>query len=158
MWGLKAIAQYSATEVLGISSSKLQGSQAATSLYNQGKCHNIIVITVTYGSPPASALDEVVEVITVLLDYIIVVVEVQCVCARNQGMLIFTMQIHKVFFCFRALRRRGTPPPPSRALPITWPYGHAMFRFFHHGAPPSHFLDPPLKQTQLTATTPLRMR
>ena len=80
MWGLKAIAQYSATEVLGISSSKLQGSQAATSLYNQGKCHNIIVITVTYGSPPASALDEVVEVITVLLDYYCCCGSPMCLC------------------------------------------------------------------------------
>ena len=110
-------------------------SQAATSLYNQGKCQKYDSVYNNLWLSSSFCLKEVMEMITVLSDCYYCCVKVQCVCAGNQGMLVFIIQIHKIFLLPRFAREGAVPPHPPPRVALR----HALFRFFHHGAPPLSF-------------------
>ena len=50
-------------------------------------------------------------------------------------MLVFIIQIHKIFLLPRFAREGAVPPHPPPRVALR----HALFRFFHHGAPPLSF-------------------
>ena len=127
VWGLK---------VLGFSSSKLQGRQV------KQLPHCTIKVSVNNQWLSSSfCLEEVMEMITVLSDCYYCCVQVQCVCAGNQGMLVFIIQIHKIFFlpCF-AREGAHSPPAPSPSRSLT----ARAVQILSSWCTPSHFLDPPL--------------
>ena len=137
------------TSSVGVKGSRFQlkqaarkTSQAATLLYNQGKCQKYDSVYNNLWLSSSFCLEEVMEMITVLSDCYYCCVQVQCVCAGNQGMLIFIIQIHKIFLLPRFAREGAHPPPtpsPSRGLTA-----RAVQILSSWCTPPSHFLDPPL--------------
>ena len=77
-------------------------------------------------------LEEVIEMITVLSDCYYCCTSPMCLCREPRDAFKFIK-----YFCFRTLHGRGhilLPHPPPRVS-----LQHALFRFFHHGAPPLSF-------------------
>ena len=73
------------------------------------------------------------EMIAVLSDCYYCCTSPMCLCREGkQGMLIFTMQIHKIILLPRG---RGYIPLPHPCAALR----HALLGFFHHGAPPLSF-------------------